>query len=64
MLTVKHIRCDGSEVVFEATDVHRTVEGHLAFGQEKIITAGKAFIMNDAGKTIAVYDFEKQKETQ
>ena len=62
MLTVKHIRCDGSEVVFEAMDIHRTADGQLAFGQEKTITDGKVFVMNDAGKTVAVYDLEKQEQ--
>ncbi len=62
MLTVKHIARDGSELVFEATDIHRTANGQLAFGQEQIINSGKVYVMNDAGKTVAVYDFDKQKE--
>ncbi len=35
--------------------------GQLAFGQEKVIRTGKVYIMNDAGKTVAVYDFEEKK---
>ena len=64
MLTIKHVKADGSESVFEAIDVHRTATGELAFGQEQVITAGKVYVMNDAGRTVAVYDFAKEKEKQ
>lgn len=59
MLTIKHIKRNGEESVFEAVDVHRTTAGQIAFGQEKVIDDGKVYIMNDAGKTVAVYDFDK-----
>jgi len=62
MLTIKHVEKNGKEAVFEAIDVHRTTDGQLAFGQEKLITSGKVYIMNDAGRTVAVYDFDKTKE--
>ena len=60
MLTIKHVEKDGREMVFEAIDVHRTIDGNLAFGQEKVIESGKIYVMNDAGRTVAVYDFDKQ----
>jgi hypothetical protein len=62
MLTIKHVEKDGRELVFEAVDVHRIPTGQLAFGQEKVITSGKVYVMNDAGRTVAVYDFDKEKE--
>ncbi len=61
MLTVKHVERDGHESVFEASDIHRTPEGQLAFGQgERTVTTGKVYVMNEAGKTVAVYDFDKK----
>jgi hypothetical protein len=62
MLTIKHVEKDGRESVFEAVDLHRIPSGQLAFGQEKVITSGKVYVMNDAGRTVAVYDFDKEKE--
>jgi hypothetical protein len=62
MLTVKHIEADGTETVFEASDIHRNSDGRLVFGQEKVIRSGKAYVMNDAGKTVAVYDFTQEKQ--
>ena len=62
MLTIKHVEKDGTESVFEAVDLHRASNGHLAFGQEKSINSGKVYVMNDAGRTVAVYDFDKEKE--
>jgi hypothetical protein len=65
MLTVKHVERGGQETVFEATDIHRSPEGQLAFGQcARTITTGKVYIMNEAGKTVAVYDFDKKQETK
>lgn len=60
MLTVKHVERDGRESVFEATDIHRTIDGHLAFGQERTFRTGKVYVMNDGGKTVAIYDFDKE----
>lgn len=62
MLTIKHVEKDGRESVFEAVDIHRDLKGGLAFGQEKVITSGKVYVMNDAGRTVAVYDFDKKEQ--
>jgi nucleoside-triphosphatase THEP1 len=63
MLTIKHVEKDGRESVFEAVDIHRASTGELAFGQEKVVTSGKVYVMNDAGRTVAVYDFDKKEQT-
>jgi hypothetical protein len=57
MLTIKHILPNGNERVFPVTSVERTEEG-LSFGSQELITSGKVYLMNDAGKTVALYDFE------
>lgn len=62
MLTIKQIEKDGTERVFEALDIRRTKEGKLAFGSETIVESGKVYVMNDAGRTVAVYDFEKPQQ--
>lgn len=61
MLTVKHVERDGTERVFEAVDITRLPGGRLAFGQVIEITTGKVYVMNSHGKTVADYDFEKQR---
>jgi len=63
MLTIKHVMKDGRESVFEAVDLHRGSTGELAFGLERVITSGKVYVMNDAGRTVAVYDFDKKEQT-
>ena len=59
MLTIKHQTQGGRERVFTATSIDRTPEG-LSFGNDELITTGKIYVMNDAGKTVAVYDFDKE----
>ncbi len=61
MMTVKHIEIDGHERLFTVASVSRTPEGKLVFDVEKRIDSGKVYIMNDAGKTVAVYDFGAAK---
>jgi hypothetical protein len=61
MLTIKHILPNGNERVFPVTSVERTEEG-LSFGSQELITSGKVYLMNDAGKTVALYDFEKKEQ--
>lgn len=61
-LTIKHVEANGRERTFQVESVERTPEGELVFGTTEKITTGRAFIMNDAGKTVATYDFDKQKE--
>jgi len=62
MMTIRHVEADGRERIIEVDSIGRTTEGALVFNTTEKITTGKSFIMNDAGKTIAVYDFDKQKE--
>lgn len=61
MMTIRHVEPDGQEEIFQVSSVRRTREGHLTIGTEREITQGKIYVMNDAGKTVAVYDFEKHK---
>lgn len=61
MFTIKHIEEDGRERFFTAQSIERNTEGQLAFGSEEVIQSGKIYIMNDAGKTVAVYDFTKKQ---
>ena len=60
MLTIKHIEANGRERVFPAVSIERTITGELAFGTEEVIKTGKIYVMNDAGKTVAIYDFDKK----
>jgi len=60
MFTVKHVESTGQERVFETVSVERNLDGALVFGS--VIRTGKVYVMNDAGKTVAVYDFKKEQE--
>lgn len=63
MLTIKHVEKNGRERVFTSISIERTPEGPLVIlGTEEVIRTGKAYVMNDAGKTVAVYDFSKPKQ--
>jgi hypothetical protein len=59
-MTIKHVRPDGHERVFEAEAIDRLPDGQLVFATEEKITTGKVYVMNDAGKTVAVYDCTKK----
>jgi len=59
MMTVKHVDVDGHERLFQVESVERTTEGELVFGIVRKITSGRAFVMNEAGQTVAMYDFSK-----
>jgi hypothetical protein len=63
MQTIKHVEPNGRERLIEALSVERTPEGHLVFGTEERISTGKVYVMNEAGKTVAVYDFGKNLHT-
>ena len=63
MLTVKHIENSGVEAVFEVSEIRRMENGHLVFGQEKIVSTGRIYVMNETGKTVAVYHLDKQEQT-
>ena len=61
MVTIKHMTRDGRERVFTAIATERTADGKLVFGTEEVINSGKVYLMNDAGKTVAIYDFDKEQ---
>lgn len=63
MQTLKHVEPNGRERLIEALSIERTPEGHLIFGTEERISTGKVYVMNEAGKTVAVYDFAKNPPT-
>ncbi len=65
MMTLKHIDCDGREKVFPVSSVAfdpdtMVLVGYKAEGNMQW-THGRAFLMNDHGKTVATYVM-KQKE--
>lgn len=62
MMTVKHVEPDGREHVFQIESLDRDAEGDIVLSTQQRITSGKLFVMNDAGKTVAMYDFNKKKE--
>ena len=62
MMTIKHVESNGRERVFQVDSVDRTPEGELVFGTSECITSGKVYVMNDAGKTVAAYDFGDKKQ--
>ncbi len=62
MVTIKHITNDGRERVFTVVSTERTPEGNLVFGTEEVISSGRVYLMNDHGKTVADYDFDKKQE--
>lgn len=61
MMTVRHVDQDGYERLFQVDSADRSPEGDLVFGRVQRIATGKVFIMNDAGQTVATYDFSKKK---
>ncbi len=60
MLTIRHVEKDGRERVFTAVAIARSDEG-FTFGTDEIIATGKIYVMNDGGKTVGVYDFDKKQ---
>lgn len=66
MMTVRHVDVDGHERVFEVDSVDRTPppDNELVFGIVRRIASGTVYVMNDAGKTVAKYEFGKQQKEQ
>jgi hypothetical protein len=64
MMTIRHVEADGRERVFQVESVDRTTDGELVFSTTEKIATGRVYVMNDAAKTVATYDFDKQKKEQ
>lgn len=67
MMTLKHIDSDGHEDVVSLVSVSydpetRIVVGHGTPDGVRQWTTGRAFVMNDHGKTVAVYNLNQQQE--
>jgi hypothetical protein len=66
MLTVKHIGDDGHEKIVSIVSVSFDPEigvliGH-SFNGDTEWADGRAFIMNEQGKTVGVYHLKKQEQ--
>lgn len=66
MLTVKHVEPTGHETIHEATDVSSAPADRFGEAVNRVfytransevegITSGTVYVMNEAGKTVAVY---------
>jgi len=66
MYTIRHIDASGKDKVVDAVftsydpQAHE-LTGHGANGVETKFNTGSAFVMNDNGKTVAAYNFQKHK---
>ncbi len=62
MMTIRHVEADGSERVIQVESIERNAAGELVFATHENIATGKVYVMNDVGKTVVMYDFERQKK--
>lgn len=60
MMTILHVDSNGRERLFMVDSVDRDpATGELVFTAKESIRTGKVYVMNDVGKTVAVYDFDR-----
>lgn len=69
MLSIKHVAEDGSERIEQADSVEYNAQKWVLVGLDANgrpngveFKGGHAFVMNDAGKTVGVYNLNKQKD--
>lgn len=68
MLTIKHIEDDGHESIDSVVSVIHNAKDNTLIGcgpnRIEVIryTSGHAFVMNDAGKTVGVYNLRTEKQ--
>lgn len=65
MMTLKYIGADGREAVFPVASVDFDPEAKLLVGRgtpdgDKEWKTGRAFLMNDQGKTVATYNLNQK----